>query len=561
MSERAYRTYCVATAVALVALKLWIGRHVPATAMLADDYENLNRSIYVVHGDFRLNAYPFKSIAYGPLYPLVVSPWLLFQDPALRLQTVFAINAALSALAVVFGSLTVLRLTGARSLLVPLCLAAYPPLFQFSFYAVTENLLLPMLAVVGWLAVDFAETRRRPGRLGLLFTLAVLLPLVRVPGLAVAPALVVLAWRHRRALFGRRAGVAIALAIVLPIVAYVVGYRLLAESNREEAYLGGLAQMAAVPGFWRLPAQLVVSQLRYLFLSTGYWVLPLVLVIALQARRFAVPARERWIDYLLFASVAGAGFLAFAIAHLTLKQRVAWDGQFVFGRYDDPAGFVLFVAGLAGVFALEPPTVVQKVILRVVAPAAFCLVLASGVLASRWVPVNDAGLSILALGSVSIGVVLLVTAAAAALSQLVDERRAFASAALAFVLVLGAFSDRQGMRYTMARANIVSHILEGSTWIAAHLPPDARLGYDGRVIATPAPNTGNIRVVGDVYRAMMFATHPRPTVVVDSDAALARVDYLYSTLVAPAWGGVELTRVWANTDYALYRVSPAVSTP
>jgi hypothetical protein len=313
-----------------------------------------------------------------------------------------------------------------------------------------------------------------------------------------------------------------------------------------------------------LPAQLAVSQLRYLFLSTGYWVLPVVVVVAMQARRrFPDPVRRTWIDYLVYAGLTGAGFLAFAVAHLTIKQRVTWDGSLIFGRYDDPAGFLLFVAGLAGVFALQPLTVVQRVLLRVVAPIALCVVLGTGVLTVRWTPVNDAGLSILALGNVSVLVVLLVVAFATSVTQLVEEKRFLVPAALVCVLVLAVASNRQGMTYTITRARIVAHALAGSRWISANLPADARVGYDGSVMAAKAPVLG-IRSVGDVYRAMLFATYPREPVVVHSPDALARVDYLYSTAAAQtfaATGAASLTKVWANEEYALYRVSPPVSMP
>ena len=45
----------------------------------------------------------------------------------------------------------------------------------------------------------------------------------------------------------------------------------------------------------------------------------------------------------------------------------------------------------------------------------------------------------------------------------------------------------------------VAFMLQGSTWIAANAPLDARIGYDGRIIAAPAPQTENLRKVGDIY--------------------------------------------------------------
>ncbi len=67
MTAKRYSRYCFAISLALVVVKVWIGRHVPATALMSDDYENLNRSIYVLQGNLTLAGYPFDKIAYGPL--------------------------------------------------------------------------------------------------------------------------------------------------------------------------------------------------------------------------------------------------------------------------------------------------------------------------------------------------------------------------------------------------------------------------------------------------------------------------------------------------------------
>jgi hypothetical protein len=310
MSPRRYRLYCLAVSVALVGLKLAVGNHVAASAMMSDDDENLNRALYFIRGDFALTGYPFSKIAYGPLYPLVVSPSLLFGDPGLRLGAVFAINAALSAIVVFVGSLIVFRLTEVASLLVPICLAAYPPPFQLSFYALTENLLLPTFALLGWLSVDFEETCRRPRRLVLLLLLTALAPLVRVPGLAVVPALACLVWRHRRALLADRgARLAAGLVLVLPPVAYFLVYRFAVGSDREARYLAALGALWG-PERLRFLAGLTTKQIAYLFVSTAYWALPVCTVVGLQVRASPdFPCRRRWIDYLVFAAVTSAGVL------------------------------------------------------------------------------------------------------------------------------------------------------------------------------------------------------------------------------------------------------------
>jgi len=560
MNARRYGRLCLAIAIAVVGVKLLIGSRVAASAMMADDDENLNRAHYFIRGDFALTDYPFWRIAYGPLYPLAVAPSLLFGDPGVRLGAVFAINALLSAVAVLAGSLIVFRLTGVASALVPLCLAAYPPAFQLTYYALTENLLLPMLAVLGWLCVDFEETCRRPGRLALLVGLTALLPLVRVPGLAVVPALAALVWVHRRTLLARRAArLAAALAVALPPAAYLVVYRLGVGSDREAAYLAALAALAE-PGRLLFAGRLAAGQVAYLFVSTGCCVLPVVVVVALQLRAARGDRRRAgWVNYLVYASVTGAGILFFALAHLS--QRPLHDTELIYGRYDDPAGLLLLIGGLAGALALKPLTQVQRILLRVVAPVALALVL-RWLVTARWVPINQAGLSILAAGPVPQAWGLAAAVLAALLHQLADRPRRYAPAALAFVLAFGALSDWVGMRYTIVRARKVAAAVQGSEWIAANVPPDGTIGYDGRLFDVPAPGVYPRRL-SDVYRGMMFRTWPRRMVIVRSAEELARVDYLYSTLPPRPWPAsaarVELEQVWSNGAYVLYRVASAQS--
>src|SRR2546428_216165 len=229
MSPGQYIGYCLALSLALVVVKLWVSSYVPASALMADDHEYLNRSIYVVRGDLKLAGYPFSPIAYGPLYPLVLSPWLLFADPSTRLTVVFAINAILSAAAVFLGSLIVFRLTDVTSLLVPLCLAAFAPLFQFSFYAMSEDLLFPLLLLVGWLIVDFEQTCHSTLKSILLLLAALLLPLVRVPGLAVAPALPLLLWVNRKRTARRVSATLVGGLTIMVTESYFVAYRLAIE--------------------------------------------------------------------------------------------------------------------------------------------------------------------------------------------------------------------------------------------------------------------------------------------------------------------------------------------
>jgi len=558
MSRRQYVGYCLAVSLVVVVAKLWVGSYVPASALMADDHEYLNRSIYVVRGDLKLTGYPFSRIAYGPLYSLALSPWILFADPSARMTLVFAINAILSSIAVFFGSLIVFRLADTASLLVPVCLAVFAPLFQFSFYAMSENLLFPLLMLVGWLIVDFEQTCRSLLKSILLLLLASLLPLVRVPGLAVAPALPLLLWINRKRM-GRRgsAALALGLTVLVPAAAYVVAYRLGIESNREESYLATLGELVSHGDRWLFLVKSTISQMGYLFVSTGYWVLPVLVVIALQVRgTFEEPNRQRWINYVTYAAVSSGAFLSFALVHLMQKLNFG-DSGFVYGRYNDPAGLLLLAGGLAAILALKPLTGFQRLLLRVVAPLVLFWDLGgmAGQAGQQWLPVNQCGLAIFATG-VSLPAVVLGAVVATFLNQLADQKRWYAPAALTLFVVFGLLSDYEGMTYTTLRARTVAYAFEGSEWIAAHVPNDASIGYDASILQTPVPGM-SFRTMEYVYPGMMFRTYPRRTVVVDSADKLRTVDYVYSIL-SSTWMAKEegkgLVRVWNNRAYVLYQV-------
>jgi hypothetical protein len=126
------------------------------------------------------------------------------------------------------------------------------------------------------------------------------------------------------------------------------------------------------------------------------------------------------------------------------------------------------------------------------------------------------------------------------------------------VLAVGVVSDWQGLRYTVVRARKVASTVPGSEWIAAHVPDDGTIGYDGRIFDAPAPGV-HPRTLADVYKVMMYRTHPRRMVIVHSPEQLAQVDFLYSTLPPKPWpaspGNARLEQVWTNGAYVLYRVS------
>jgi len=541
---------------ALIVVKLWVAHYVPASAAMADDHEYLNRSIYVVRGDLRLTGYPFSRIEYGPLYPLVLSPWMLFANPAARLTVVFAINATLSATAVFLGSLIVFRLTQVTSVLVPLCIAAFPPLFQFSFYAMSENLVFPLLLLVGWIIVDFEQSCHSTLKSILLLLAALLLPLVRVPGLAVAPALPLLVWINRNRIPRRASAAFVAALTTLVTASYFVAYRVAIGSRREEGYLSSLWALVSDVDRWLLPLKSALSQIGYLFVSTAYWVLPVFIVMALQVRGAVEDAhRRRWINYLTYSAVAGGTFLGFALVHL-LPDGNGDEARSIYGRYSDPTGLLLLMGGLAGVLVLKPPTGFQRLLLQAVAPVVLGWVL-GGIADQEWLPVNQCGLSIFAMGKAPLRWLLLGLVLATLVNQLTDKKRWYAPVVLSLFLIFSLVSDRQGMAYTALRARRVSYPFEASEWIAAHVPSDARIGYDARILKVPLPGIP-FRTMEYVYPGMMFRTYPRPPVLVESAKNLPTVDYVYSLFHPATWEakeeGKSLERVWNNRWYVLYRV-------
>jgi hypothetical protein len=556
MSSRRYAAYCIAVGVALVAGKLWLATAVPSSALFADDYEYLNRAIYLLHGDVQLTGYPFGRVPYGPLYSLAVSPWMLVSDPSLRLTVVFGINALLSAIVVLCGSLTVFRLTNTASLLVPICLATFAPLFQFSFYAMSENLLFPLLAVLGLLSVDFDATCRRTSRLLLLLLLAVMLPLVRVPGLAVTPALVLLLWMNRHELAGRRiVPYTIAAAILLSLVSYYGFYQIGLESWREARYLHHLRVVTLRAERLLFPLRLTGAQAAYLLLSTAYWVVPVLAVVASQVR--ASPdslEKRRWRNYLTYAVVTSGTFVAFTLVHLIEKLRFRHP-DFIYGRYDDPAGLLLVIGGLAAVLWLRPLTRLQGIVLRVAAPLALCFALAE-IWDDRPSGINESGLALFGLALPPL-VLLLGAVTATLLNQLSDRRDLYARAAQVFFIGFCLLTNWAGMTHTIARAQKGAHSLEAAGWIAANVPVDATIGYDGRVGRWKAP--GGVKEMMGVYRAMLFGTYPRRCVLVNTHAELQEVDYLYTLSEdysrTEKIGDSTLTDAWTNGAYVLYRVA------
>ena len=106
-SGRGLLLFTLLVVIATVTVKLWLAWDVRASAMFSDDYAYLNKSIFYIHGQWDMPGYIFQNVFAGILYPLVISPWMLFDTPEARIFTIWVVNALLSGVTVWFGALAV----------------------------------------------------------------------------------------------------------------------------------------------------------------------------------------------------------------------------------------------------------------------------------------------------------------------------------------------------------------------------------------------------------------------------------------------------------------------
>jgi hypothetical protein len=381
-----------------------------------------------------------------------------------------------------------------------------------------------------------------------------------VPGLAVVPALAVLVWLHRRELFGgRRFLVSAVLAVLVPLGAYVGVYLKSMESTRESLYLSALDGLRSDLSLWRFPLELAAGQVGYVFFTTAAWALPVFLVVAWQLCQWPRTAdREYWVDYFVWAGMSSIFFLGFAVVHLVQKLPPT-EGDFIYGRYDDPAALVLLIGGLAAVMGVRPQRAFGHIVLRVVTPLALCMVLVR-VTSKFWIPpANQSGLAVFA-GHYWPVEYYAVAVAAVALAQLLSDRpRWYAPAAMGLLLIYGVLTSRSGFEHVLNRARRGLPEIAAARWIVENLPPDTRIGYDASILKAKA--FGGHKTMISVYRAMAFNTYPRPVVLVDEERDLAAVDYFYTRAREQRpKGALVLWRpvyreIWSSSNYALYQVN------
>lgn len=554
---------------AFVVLRLVLACGVPVSAGFNDDYDYMYQSIHFLDGNWTRADYPFSKVSNkGPIYPLLISPYLIASTPAAKTFVVFVINALLSAVTVLFATLTVWKATGKRALWVAPVFALLAATFHFGFYAMPENLLFALLAVLTWLVTDIDF--QHDGRLKIagLVGCTVLLTLTRDAGLAVVPALALIIWGHYRQRSGLKAVAVAGCYVALMVLPYLAVSRLLGSTRLQLSYL------RVVPDVLAHPAKLAVggclagwglNQLLYLAIGGGFLVLPVMLLAAGGGRRFGDSAWDRKkVQLTVFSLVSAAVFVAFCLLHLSKKLQFnpeRWS--FIYGRYDDPALLLLLMLGVCVLLSVEDWTRGRILAIQtgIVASLALFLVLHGSRI---FPPVNENGLALFAIWPparypapyAAAGLTALLLALAAT-----GFRRATRTALVAIFITYNIYALTFGYLYTRNRSRLVLHAVEAADWISRHTGPEAAIGLDGAVKDNPAP--GSIKEMSNVYRALGVLTHPRKISLVDfpdpesvPPDRRAAVDYYFSMRELAARS--DLVPVWQNRDYRLYRVAPSL---
>ncbi len=181
-NDSAYAIYALVVILSVLAVKLWLASSVEASGLFADDYDYLNKSVSYVRGDFEFADYPFYNHAAGILYPILISFWQLVSAPEWRMFVVIVVNGISAGIAGLAMCATVKKVTPVRSLWLPLVVATLPCVFVFSFFALTENLLFAVVALVMLLMVHVECAFETKWWIPLVVIGVAAAPLIRAPG-------------------------------------------------------------------------------------------------------------------------------------------------------------------------------------------------------------------------------------------------------------------------------------------------------------------------------------------------------------------------------------------
>ncbi len=572
-----YGLYVAFVILATFCVKLWLVQYAPYSQGLTDDYDYLYKTLCFLEGDWKLETYRFKKTYTGPVYPMFISPWVLFDSPRAKMLSIFVLQFACTSIVIWLGSCLITRFSGKRSLLVPLVLATYAPSFIYNFYTLTENLFFMQLILVMYLCVDFVKTCRSPWRFTLLVLLGISMAGTRTPGFAIVPVVWALLLVNVRTLgWGRSLllGLIFAVFCVAPEQYF---YRFMYEAERIATYTQSLEKRFSQSGeksIWTPISFLFMhfgTLLCYVFVTTGVWgATALVGSISRSWKAAENGQRYRWRNLLVYSITMCLVLLAFAEIHLALRARMrpSW-WNFVVGRYIEPPSIVILVSGLCALLSLREIRRFFWLALILIVPGLLFFSLYA--FNDRiYHPMHDVGLGAMALKKLRHypeWYPWLAVSVVASIGILSRWRRLALPVMLTVVIAFNVMTIHNSFSYMSKWSLRIAKVLEGSEWIAAHLPNNEKILFDSekRFVSPPPGLEGwPYRNVFSVYCAYGLMVHPRPvewTKLPDRIDAEIQLDdvfgngrYLLSYLDASPAAEMGYPIAWQNDDYVLYHL-------
>jgi|GEM_PF-6741438 len=572
-----YGLYVAIIILATFCIKLWLVQYAPYSQGLTDDYDYLYKTLCFLEGDWKLESYRFKKTYTGPVYPMFITPWVLFDSPRARMLSIFVLQFACTSIVIWLGSCLITRFSGKRSLLAPIVLATYAPSFIYNFYTLTENLFFLQLILAMYLCVDFVKTCRSPWRFTLLVLLGISMAGTRTPGFAIVPVVWALLLINARSLgWGRTLllGLVFAVFCVAPEQYF---YRYMYEADRIASYTENLSKRFTQRGeksIWTPISFFLMhfsTLLCYVFVTSGVW--GATLLIGSFGRRWkTVDAEQRasWRNLLVYSFTMCLTLLAFAEIHLALRaqMRTSW-WNFVVGRYLEPPTIVIVVSGLCALLSIRDIRRFLWLALIIVVPG--LLYFALYAFNDRiYHPMHDVGLGTMALRKlrhypqwypwVAVGVV-------ASIGILSRWRRVAIPVMLSMIIAFNVMTVRNSFTYMSRWSLRIAKVMEGSEWIAANLPENEKILFDNnkRLISPPPGLDGwPFRNLFSVYCGYGVMVHPRPVEWIklpgridaetNLDATFGDGRYFLTYLDASPAAEMGYPIAWQNDDYVLYHL-------
>lgn len=546
-------TLCLTVAGIATLLKCILATSVPASALFAEDYNYLNIAINYARGEaFFDSSYPFIAQHSGLAYFLLISPWLWFA-PEHRMLFVFMLNCIMSGVVIYFGGRIICELVGKVVFFPLVLLALFSPVFKFSFYVLTENLLFPLLVVAAFLFTDITRTLQSRSRFAVMLFIIALIPITRAPGLSVIVGCLAVLFTQTRDVSRKKLFVAAAAIIAAALIPYLL-YSISYGATREARYGNHVTSVLAVQENWKYIPRFLLSQLMYVFTS-ALCLLPVFFLLSPRLAELTGQPRK-WLNYFYFSFFTAGGLVAFCVVHLVLKllrvdSAPESQGWFAFGRYDDPATLLVFIGGLAAFWTYQASAFSRTFRWTVCLGTTGLIVAAFAFVTSRtWSSVNQAGLSFfyrsLPVSNLLLVQVLFVIAALVGCWLTFVRGRGFALVVAGF-LCFQIVSIEHGMKQTINRANGIHQALEGAYWITQNTSETSLVCFDFRVVGQPAP--GAIKRMYALYRAAVHVIYPRNFLPAKTESDFAKCSATITTLAQASKDDKKI--LWQNKLYAV----------